>query len=544
MPERNRSYTADVVIIGAGLAGLVTALHLLDTDLTILMIDRDRSERIGGLAKESFGGVMAVGTDLQKKTGIPDSPEIAWQDWLRVAAFSPEDRWPMAWAKTYVEQSDAAIYQWLKTRGVRFLPVVNWPERGLFQPANTLPRWHIAWGCGHRIVSSVLDAIAAHPKKKNLSFRFQHKVTALSSANKQITGCTGTLENASGCFSATADRVVLAAGGFCGGNLSRVRRLWPPALGTPPERLLNGAHRFADGTIHDAAAEKGASLDHLNRQWHYAAGIHSPGDRSRRQDRGISLVPPKSALWLNARGERIGPVPLMGSMDTRYLVERLSMEKEDHSWLVLNRKIAERELAVSGCDYMTAFRNRKLLQMIKELVFGNARLVATLTKEARDIVTAPTLRGLYERMQQLEPDVPIDFEKMTAHIRAYDAQITRGPALFTDDQLRRIAICAQYRGDRLRTCRFQRIVDPKAGPLIAIRTFLLTRKSLGGIRTDLKSRVLSPSDEPIPGLFAAGEAAGFGGGNLHGRGSLEGTFLGGCILTAQAAADAIARGYG
>ena len=285
-------------------------------------------------------------------------------------------------------------------------------------------------------------------------------------------------------------------------------------------------------------ARHGAALTHLDKQWHYAAGVHSRTTESPTE--GVSLVPPRSALWLDARGRRFGPVPLMGYSDTRYLVEQICRTPHQYSWQVLNWKIATKELAVSGCDYMTAFRNKRKLQLVREVLFGNRALVNRLIDESEDFVVADSLPELIEKMDDLSlQGALIDREGMEQDIHAYDAQIERGERYFNDDQLRRIAAFRTYKGDRLRTCAFQKIDDPKARPLIAIREFILSRKSLGGIQTDLSSRVLHQNGEPIPGLYAVGETAGFGGGGIHGKGSLEGTFLGSCVLTGRLAARAM-----
>jgi len=317
-----------------------------------------------------------------------------------------------------------------------------------------------------------------------------------------------------------------------------VRKHWYKPWGSPPKTLLNGSHRYADGMLHAAAAKLGGQVTHLDKQWHYAAGIHHPLVPGK----GLSLVPPRSALWLNAHGRRIGPPPLVGYTDTRYLVEQICQEPGQYSWQVMNWKIAIKELAVSGCDYMTAFRDRKKLRMVLDLVFGNRELVRTLIRDAHDVVIAPSLPELVEAMNGLDSEFLVDSELLQAEVHSYDAQIKRGEGFFTDDQLLRIANFRTYRGDRMRTCKFQQIDDPKARPLIAIREHILSRKSLGGVQTDLACRVLNRSGEPIPGLFAAGEMAGFGGGGSHGRGTLEGTFLGGCILTGRIAGRAIHGG--
>ena len=283
---------------------------------------------------------------------------------------------------------------------------------------------------------------------------------------------------------------MIATGGICGGDLSKVRANWYAPWGAPPRVLLNGAHVYGDGAMHDAVARAGGNLTHLDKHWHYAAGVHHPAKRKPHD--GLSLVPPRSALWLNAMGERIGPVPLVGSTDTRFLVESILRQPGQYSWQILNNTIAKKELAVSGCDYMTAFRYKRKLLMAKQLLFGNQELVDRLARECpEDIVTARSLAELVDRMNARNLDgLRTDLATVEQVVRDYDAQIDRGPAYFNDDQLRRLWNFRQYRGDRIRLCKFQKILDPGAMPLIAIREFILSRKSLGGIQTDLGCRVL------------------------------------------------------
>jgi predicted oxidoreductase len=531
---------ADVVIAGAGLAGLVAAHDLLDRGKSVLLLDKDVPENLGGLAKESFGGVHLIGTPHQKKSGITDSPELALHDWLSFARFGEEDSWPRRWATLYCNRSLDLIHAYLDGVGVKFLPVVNWPERGLYTPGNTVPRWHIAWGTGHAIIEQVVRALATHPRSASHAIRFRHGVEDVEVAGGRVTGLVGTDLSTGVRFVARGDQVVIATGGICGGDLSKVRANWYAPWGAPPKILLNGAHVYGDGTMHDAVARAGGNLTHLDRQWHYAAGVHHPGRRKPHD--GLSLVPPRSALWLNALGERIGPVPLVGSTDTRFLVESILRQPGQYSWQILNNAIAKKELAVSGCDYMTAFRYKKKLLMAKQLLFGNQDLVDRLSRECPDdIVSARSLPELVDEMNARNLDgLRTDLATVERVVRDYDAQIDRGPAYFNDDQLRRLWNFRQYRGDRIRLCKFQKILDPGAMPLIAIREFILSRKSLGGIQTDLGCRVLSGDGSPIDGLYAVGEAAGFGGGGIHGMGSLEGTFLGSCVLTGRVAARAIA----
>jgi predicted oxidoreductase len=343
-------------------------------------------------------------------------------------------------------------------------------------------------------------------------------------------------------FEARGEHVVIASGGICGGDLSRVRAHWYGPWGAPPEVMVNGAHRFGDGLLHDQVAQLGGRLTYLDLHWHYPAGVHHPARR--KPNDGLSLVPPRSALWMNALGERIGPVPLVAYSDTRWLVESVLRQPGKYSWQVLNWKIAAKELAVSGAEYMTDFVEKRKLSMARHLLFGNDELVERLIRECPDdFVVADTVPELVGKMNEKNLfGLRVDEGRFRADIEAYDAMIDRGPAYFSDDQLRRIMNARSYRGDRIRTCKFQKILDPKARPLIAIREFILARKSLGGIQTDLQCRVLrAESGEPIPGLYAVGEAAGFGGGGMHGKGSLEGTFLGGCILSGRQAGRSIAK---
>lgn len=541
MASEPRKYQSDVVVVGGGLAGIVTASELLEMGKKVLILERDKPEKFGGLAKESFGGIMMVNTSLQRKTGIKDSPELALSDWESFAEFSKDDLWPKKWAETYVNNSIELIYSWLTKRSIEFLPIVNWPERGMIKRGNSVPRWHIVWGTGYGLIEAIVNTLNHHGKRKNLKIQFDHCVNELLETNGRITGCAGVLEGTDEQFESYAELTVIASGGICGGDLGKVRENWHACLGRPPKKLLNGSHIYADGKMHDAVSKLGGNVTHLDKQWHYAAGIHYPNSEC--DNHGLSLVPPRSALWVNAVGKRIGPPPLQSYTDTRYLVEQICREPGQFSWQILNWKIAIRELAVSGGDYMYAFRNKKKLRMILNLLFGNRRLVNRLLSESNDFVVGNTLRELVDKMNQLEPEHTVDYETLSGEVDCFDREIERGPDELQDEQLRRILEFRKYRGDRLRVCKLQKILENRALPLIAIREFILTRKSLGGIQTDLLCRVLDKKGEPIPGLLAVGEAAGFGGGGINGLRSLEGTFLGGCVLTGRMAGKAIASGF-
>lgn len=531
-------HQADILVIGGGLAGIVTALELLEGGRSVLLIDRDAPEHFGGLARESFGGLLLVDTPQQRRQGIQDSPALALRDWLKFGELSdsPEHHWPRRWAEAYVQESRTAIHDWLQQRGVRFLPLPLWIERGNHGEGNSVPRWHITWGTGQGLTDALIHALLQHPQAQRLTRLFHHRVDALTVSAGRITGCSGLDEHSNQAFSISAQAVVVATGGI-NGNLERVRQHWPADQGQPPASLLNGSHRYADGRLHDAVAAQGGQVTHLDRMWNYAAGVRHW--QPRKPEHGLSLVPPKSALWLKTTGERFEP-PLVSGYDTRDLVTRICTESGGQSWQLLNRRIALKELAISGAESNPAVRDKQLLTFLWQTLFGNRPLVDTVTRHCPDVVTANTLPELVTRMNALQADQPpIQLATLQQQVAAYDAMIQRGPALHNDDQLRRIAHLRQWKADRLRTCRFQRILDPAAGPLIAIRLSIISRKSLGGIQTNLDSQVLDASGQPMTGLYATGEAAGFGGGGSNGQRALEGTFLGGCILTARHAARAI-----
>lgn len=529
-----RTYRSDVVIIGGGLAGIAAAIDLLEKNKHVVILERDEPKKLGGLARESLGGVMMVGTPLQHRLGIRDNPELALSDWQNSAKFGENDVWPRKWAEAYAHNSLEMIYEWLKKKSVKFMPIVNWPERGLFHPGNSVPRCHMARGTGSGMMASILRNLENHKNRASLKICYGHKVGGLIKKAGTVAGAAGVIEKSGKEFHALADVVIAASGGISGGDLSLVRKHWSKDS-APPETLLNGSHRFADGTIHNVVEQLGGKITHMDKQWHCATGIHHP--EPEREMHGLSLAPPRSALWVNACGERIGPIPLVGHTDTRYVVEQILKQPGQYSWQILNWKIAVRELAVSGGDYMATDRDKDRIKMLKTLLFGDNALVENLTSGSGDIVTAYNLDVLVDRMNRLDTEYKVDLKLLESEIEKYDGQIENG--LRNDDQLRRITNSRNYIGDRLRTCKSQKINDIRALPLIAIREFILTQKSLGGIQTDLQCRVLSGEDEPIPGLYAIGEAAGFGGGGIHGRASLEGTFLGSCILTGRMAAASI-----
>jgi len=526
----NNEKQYDAIIIGAGIAGLTAALELAKKNKQVLILDAQDESKVGGLARSAFGGMALVGTPEQKRSGITDNVEIALKDWHAFADFSEEDVLPKQWAKLYVEQSYQDIYQYVKKLGVKFLPAVNWVERGLYSGGNSVPRYHVIWGTSLELVNKMLSAIAPF-KDKNIHFGFNCKVSQLLTSNEAIIGCQDTEGK-----QYFAHSTIVASGGFTG-NLAKVKENWPKHFSPAPENMLNGTHPSCDGAMHDEVSNIGGNITHLDKMWNYAAGIPDP--KATFEKKGLSLIPCKSALWLDSDGKRIGPEPMVTGFDTNELCRRMSEQKSGYAWQVLNWKIASKEFAVSGVDHNQMIRDKKFFTMLKETFFGNHRLVKQMQDECDHFIVADSLNELTTKMNELTSTDAIKTQVLQQTLDDYDTILARPSSQWNDDQIRRIEHARKWGADKLRTCKPHPIQDKKHGPFIAIKVSLISRKSLGGIQTNLNSQVINSSDQPIKGLYAIGEASGFGGGGSNGEKSLEGTFLAGCLLTAQQAAKHI-----
>lgn len=533
----NTAHTiGETVIVGGGLAGIVTALELLNNNRKVVLLDAGSDEVFGGLALRAFGGVWLVDTPIQRLNRVRDSAELALDDWLRYAQFDESDIWPRRWAEHYISRCVPDVYEWLKQYKVGFLPSAQWPEKGLHTAGNSMPRYHVLWGCSHYMTRQLIAALRSHTHAGNLNIRFQHRVSQLDMQDGRMVGCAGRDEASDKDFHITAEHVVLATGGITG-NMDMVHKHWPAHWPAPPRKMFNGCHPNNDGRMHQAAAGLGGKLTHLDKHWNYAAGVQHPHPHY--DNEGLSLIPCRSALWMDYQGRRIGPQPLVTGFDTRHLCEVAVQQARPYTWQVLNKKIALKELSVSGAEHNPGLRDRKLIAFLKAILFGDHWLYQEMTESCPDFVVADTLPQLVENMNHLTGTDEVQADVLQQEIKRYDDCIARGSGFRNDDQLRRIAQLRSWSGDRVRTCNFQQINDSKAGPLIAIRMHLITRKTLGGMQSDLSSRVLDKQGAPIAGLYAVGEAAGFGGGGITGLRSLEGHCLSACILNAQAAARAI-----
>ncbi|TDU79059.1 FAD-binding dehydrogenase [Streptomyces sp. KS 21] len=550
------TYDADVIVIGAGLAGLAATAELVDAGRKVILLDQEPEQSIGGQAHWSFGGLFLVDSPEQRRMRIKDSRELALQDWQGTAGFDrDEDAWPRRWAEAYVDFAAGEKRPWLHAQGVRFFPVVGWAERGGYDAnghGNSVPRFHITWGTGPGLVEPFERRVRAGVARGLVRLRFRHRVTGLARTAGALDTVTGQIlepsdaargtasgRESTGAFSLRAQAVIVTSGGI-GGNHDLVREQWPARLGTPPQRMLSGVPAHVDGLMLGIAEEAGASHINKDRMWHYTEGIENWNPIWARH--GIRILPGPSSLWLDATGKRL-PVPLFPGFDTLGTLDHIMKTGHDHTWFVLNERIIGKEFALSGSEQNPDLTGRSVRDVINRARLAVPGPVRAFMDNGADFVVERDLGSLVRGMNAVTKEDLLDEETVRREIVARDREIANP---FTKDlQVTAIHGARRYLGDKLiRTAAPHRILDPEAGPLIAVRLSILTRKSLGGLETDLSSRVLTATGDPLPGLYAAGEAAGFGGGGVHGYRALEGTFLGGCIFSGRAAGRAAAAAVG
>lgn len=547
------AYDADVIVIGAGLAGLAATAELVDAGRKVILLDQEPEQSIGGQAHWSFGGLFFVNSPEQRRMRIKDSHALALQDWMGTAGFDrAEDHWPRRWAEAYVDFAAGEKRSWLHQQGVRFFPVVGWAERGGYDAnghGNSVPRFHITWGTGPGVVAPFERRVRAGVARGLVQLKFRHRVTGLSRSAGTVDTVTGEIlepsgiargqassRTVAGAFELKAQAVIVTSGGI-GGNHDLVRANWPERLGTPPEKMVAGVPAHVDGKMLGIAEETGAHLINRDRMWHYTEGIQNWNPIW--ENHGIRILPGPSSLWLDARGNRL-PVPLFPGFDTLGTLEHIMKTGYEYTWFVLDQKIIGKEFALSGSEQNPDLTGKSIRDVI-----GRARAdvpgpVKAFMDNGADFVVEKDLGALVRGMNALTKEPLIDEAALRREIVARDREIANP---FTKDlQVTSIRGARNYLGDKLiRTATPHRILDPKAGPLIAVRLHILTRKSLGGLETDLSSRVLTEGGDPLSGVYAAGEAAGFGGGGVHGYRSLEGTFLGGCLFSGRTAGRAAAK---
>ena len=548
----SRAREADVIVVGAGLAGLTATAELADAGRRVLLIDQEPEVSIGGQAFWSLGGLFLVDSPEQRRAGIRDSFELAWEDWLGSAAFDrPEDEWPRRWAEAYVRFATEEKREWLHRLGVRVLPSPGWAERGGGHGGghgNSVPRFHLTWGTGPGLIEPFVKRVQAAREAGLVDFAFRHRVDDIPVAGGAVQGVTGAVLEPSaiqrgqdssrevvGEFTAHAQAVLLSTGGI-GHNFDLVRQNWPERLGPAPKNLIAGVPAHVDGRMLGIAERAGANVIGRDRMWHYVEGIRNWNPIW--SNHGIRILPAPSSLWLDATGRRL-PVPLFPGFDTLATLRHIGKTGYDHTWFILTRKIIEREFALSGSEQNPDLTSKSVAHTLSERV--TRRIPGPIEKfmeHGPDFVVRDKLADLVRGMNALTDEPLLDHAAIERQIVARDRQIDN--PFSKDLQVMAIRAARRYLPDRVsRVAPPHRILDPKAGPLIAVRLNILTRKTLGGLQTDLEGKVLAPSGDPIPGLYAAGEVAGFGGGGMHGYNALEGTFVGGCMFSGRTAGRAM-----
>ena len=543
----------DVVVVGAGLAGLVAAAELADRGKRVTILDQEPEAFLGGQAFWSLGGLMMVDTPEQRRMGIKDSRDLALQDWMGSAQFDrSEDHWPRKWAEADVDFAAGDMRGWLHRQGMRWFPIVGWAERGGgfgSGHGNSVPRFHLTWGVGSGVQEPFVARIREHVSRGQVTLKFRHCCRSVTMKNGEASGVSGdilaqdsarrgapTNRDIIGGFEILSSSVLVTSGGI-GGNFDLVRKSWPTQrLGPPPKEMVCGVPAHVDGKMMQTARDAGGQIINSDRMWHYCEGVKNWDPIW--PNHGIRILPGPSSLWFDANGNRLAP-PALPGFDSLSTLKAILATGHDYSWFITTQKIVKKEFALSGSEQNPDFESKSWAQVLRQRILNKKATpaVEAFKDHGENFVVAQTLAELVAKMNQLQGDTMLDAAKIEAEIQARDSQIDNP---FTKDaQIMAIHAARRYRGDRIqRTAKPHRILEPKNGPLIAVKLNIITRKSLGGLETDLNSQMLGADGVPIPGLFAAGEVAGFGGGGYHGYNALEGTFLGGCLFSGRQAGRA------
>ncbi len=544
---------ADAIVVGAGLAGLAAAAELADAGKRVLLLDQEPEQSLGGQAFWSLGGLFLVDTPEQRRMGVKDSYELALQDWMGSAQFDRDsDYWPRRWAEAYVAFAAGEKRQWLHDMGLRIFPVVGWAERGDGRAGghgNSVPRFHLTWGTGPGVVAPFERRVREAAAKGLVSFRFRHRVDGLVTSAGAVTGVRGSLlapddmvrgaasnRDEVGEFEYAAQAVIVTSGGI-GGDHDLVRRNWPvDRLGEPPRTMVAGVPAHVDGRMLGITQDAGAEVINPDRMWHYTEGIRNWDPIW--ENHGIRILPGPSSLWLSATGERF-PAPYLPGFDTLGTLGAIMRTGYDYSWFVLTQKVIEKEFALSGSEQNPDLTGKDVKLLLSRVRAGAPGPVEAFKKHGEDFVVADDLASLVAGMNRVAGSDLITEESLRRTMVERDRQLDNPYS--KDTQVTFIRQHRSYRGDKLvRVASPHKFLDPANGPLIAVRLNILSRKTLGGLHTDLDARVLKASGEPLPGVYAAGEVAGFGGGGVHGYNALEGTFLGGCLFSGRTAGRAAA----
>lgn len=547
------AHKTDAIVVGAGLSGLVAACELADAGRSVIVVEQEHPPYLGGQAFWSLGGLFMVDTPEQRRLGIKDSLELARQDWFGTAGFDrEEDHWPRRWADAYLDFAAGEMRPWLHGMGWRAFPVVGWAERGgvdAMGQGNSVPRFHLTWGTGPGVVEPFERRALEAERSRLITFLFRHRVDHLTVIDGTVTGVSGTVlapdvaprggvtnREPVGEFEAQAQVVIVASGGI-GGNHDLVRSSWPDRLGRPPETMLSGVPAHVDGRMMAITQEAGGRLINRDRMWHYVEGIENWNPIWPRH--GIRILPGPTSLWLDGSGRRL-PSHLYPGADTLGTLAHLRRSGHDYSWFITNQSVIRKEFALSGSEQNPDFTGKSWWLTLRRAIGRRAPApVEAFKSQGADFVVRERLDELVRGMNELAGNELLDATEIARVVKARDLQM-RNP-YSKDHQIQAIHNARRYVGDQfIRTAKPHSFLDSEHGPLIGVRLHLLTRKTLGGFETDLECRVLSVAGGPVPGLYAVGEAAGFGGGGYHGYRALEGTFLGGCLLTGRRAGRAAA----
>ena len=410
---------ADVIVVGAGLAGLAATAELADAGRKVLLLDQEPEQSLGGQAFWSLGGLFLVDTPEQRRMGVKDSYELALQDWMGSAQFDREsDYWPRRWAEAYVAFAAGEKRQWLHDQGLRLFPVVGWAERGDGRAGghgNSVPRFHLTWGTGPGVVAPFERRVREAVDEGLVTLAFRHRVDGLVQQGGAVTGVRGALlapddmvrgaasnRDEVGEFEYAAQAVIVTSGGI-GANHDLVRAQLADRPARQPAEADGlrrpGARRRADAWR--SPSRPAARSINPDRMWHYTEGIRNWDPIW--ENHGIRILPGPSSLWLSATGERF-PAPYLPGFDSLGTLGAIMRTGYDYSWFVLTQKVIEKEFALSGSEQNPDLTGKDIKLLLSRVRAGAPGPVEAFKRHGEDFVVADTLTELVAGMNKVTGD--------------------------------------------------------------------------------------------------------------------------------------------
>ncbi len=467
-----KHFVTDVAIIGTGGAGLAAAFEARGAGARVAVLEQ--AESLGGASIISGGGCFIAGSPLQESQGIHDTPDDAFEDWVKWGQGSADEEW----ARFYIEHTLHDLYFWAESLGVRWVDV-------RLQEGNRVPRWHRPDNNGLGITTVLINAVHNRGITDILT---STAATKILTENGRVCGLEAVNTKSGETIEIRSKTLVVATGGF-NANLDMIREVRPDLRG---RKIMEGAGVGATGTGHKLVREIGGYLTHMDNIWFYAYA--TPDYRDSRAQRGLVFRHTPGYIWVNQQGRRFHDESRSGGASAS---PALMAQDPPHAWAVLDSQMAAK-MEVADPYYRSGAKIRR--DRVQELLDNSPYIRRANSFE--------------ELGRKIEVDLPAFLATVERYNRACESGLEQEPEF----------------GKPLNQSK--RFDTP---PYYAVQLFPLARKNFGGIKTDLKCRILNKYFQPIPALYGAGEVTGMAGGHINGRAGLEGTMLGPSIFSGRVA---------